>query len=424
MIFGRTPAQHRLDLEVEKLECRTLLSVVTVSASGDEGYERFDLLVDGINEGTFVVSEQFQEFTIVTQSPVRSDQVRIEFADDVFGPDFGIDTNLNVDYIVIDQRRFETEDASTYASGVWDAEAGAVVDGFYQTEKLVTDGYFQFGVPDVNSLIELRVRGDEGGEQFNLLVDDQVVGTYTVTDGFQTIAYQHDTFVAVDQIRIEFINDMFDPTSGLDYNLVVDRVAIDGHVYETESVTTFASGVWDSATSKPVDGYLQTETLSTNGYFQYGARPGATVIEIDATGTLGNFERFELQIAGQTVAEYEVIDIPVTGGFDGPQQFTYIAEGVVTPDQIRIEFVNDAVYQESIKGLLRTVDRNLTIPSITVADVVYRTDDESVYSTGVWNAELGAAVPGFGLGDTLHTNGYFQFADEVAAANGAASRSI
>ena len=43
----------------------------------------------------------------------------------------------------------------------------------------------------------------------------------------------------------------------------------------------------------------------------------------------------------------------------------------------------------------------------------FATDEDSVFSTGTWRD--GAATPGFGRGNTLHVNGYFQYSDSLTS---------
>ena len=123
----------------------------------------------------------------------------------------------------------------------------------------------------------------------------------------------------------------------------------------------------------------------------------------------GNGERYDLQIDGVTVAQTVLSDNPFQAGYQGQTELVFDATGEVDIADVRIVFTNDDVFQQNLKGLITTIDRNLTINAVTVDGVRYLTDDQSVFSTGVWDSSLGAALPGFGKGDTLHVNGYFQY---------------
>ena len=94
------------------------------------------------------------------------------------------------------------------------------------------------------------------------------VGTDT-----QTFTFRTDTLVSADQIQVALLNSQWDPDAGIDENLLVDRIEIDGEVFETEDPSTFSTATW-----KPEDGitpgFRQSEALNHTGYFQYAA--GAT----------------------------------------------------------------------------------------------------------------------------------------------------
>ena len=53
------------------------------------------------------------------------------------------------------------------------------------------------------------------------------------------------------------------------------------------------------------------------------------------------------------------------------------------------------------------------IDRIEIDGVVFETESPSVFSTGTWNNADGTA-PGFGRGESLHSNGYFQYAATTA----------
>ena len=114
----------------------------------------------------------------------------------------------------------------------------------------------------------MRASGDEGGEQFRLIIGGTTVQTYTANTSFQTFTYNAGGNVTADQVRIEFINDQFDPAQGIDSNLNVDFITVDGTRFETEASTTFSTGTWLSADAIS-PGFGRGQTLNGNGYFQY-----------------------------------------------------------------------------------------------------------------------------------------------------------
>ena len=65
-----------------------------------------------------------------------------------------------------------------------------------------------------------------------------MVNTYDATTMDQTIRHTHDSQVSADDVRIEFINDRYEPENGIDANLIVDFVSIAGTVYQTGDPST------------------------------------------------------------------------------------------------------------------------------------------------------------------------------------------
>ena len=240
----------------------------------------------------------------------------------------------------------------------------------------------------------MRVRGDEGDEQFNLLINGQVVGNYSATTSWNSISYTHNEPVFADDVRIEFTNSQYDPAQGIDSNLVVDYISIDGLIHQTEDASVYSSGTWTAADGI-VPGYGRGERLHTNGYFQFASDNDGSKILIRAQGNEGT-ERFNLRINGQIARTYSVTS---TNGF---QTFAYTHNAAVVPEDVRIEFIND----EYVAG---SVDANLIVDFISIDGKAYQTESPAVYSTGTWNSADGVS-PGYRESETLHVNGYFQFA--------------
>ena len=70
--------------------------------------------------------------------------MRIEFTNDLWNPDQGIDNNLIVDNIRIGDTIFQTEADSVYSTGTWLPDDG-IQPGFRSHQWLHANGYFQFG---------------------------------------------------------------------------------------------------------------------------------------------------------------------------------------------------------------------------------------------------------------------------------------
>ena len=121
--------------------------------------------------------------------------------------------------------------------------------------------------------ITIRAAGQTGDEQMLLQIDGSTVATFDNVGGdasnrdFQTFTFDVDG-ISADDVRIVFANDFYDPANGIDRNLTVDSIEIDGETFETEADNVSSSGVWVSGVGF-VDGFQNSERLSGNGFFQF-----------------------------------------------------------------------------------------------------------------------------------------------------------
>ena len=310
------------DLLFEPLEKREMLSTVQIYAAGSMGDEAFELQVNGETVLDVGDIKGGGEFSVDVAGDVAADDVRVVFTNDVWDPVNGIDRNLIVDRIVIDGETFETEDPSTISTGTWNGSGFS--EGNYESEWLHGDGYFQFagggntggggttyGTGD--TLIQVRARGDEGGENMRLLVNGQEIASIDVSTSWQVYDIYTNAYSSGDDVRLEFTNDQWDPTNGIDANLYVDYLIADGVLCETEDPTTFGYGTWNNGFT---EGFNESEVLNTNGYFIYKFG-----VEPVPTASLGDRVWFDTDGDGsQDGNEVGVQGVKVTltgGGADG-----------------------------------------------------------------------------------------------------------
>ena len=393
---------HDLHLHCENLEERQLLSSVDVFAAGVSNQESIELQIDGVtvqtwnNLGGDAYGGQFVQLTFDSAESIEPGQIRVVFTNDLYDPENNVDNNVRIDKIIVDGETIETESPDVFSTGTWKPEDG-VVAGFREDEFLHVNGYFQFpSTSQQGSEIQIRARGDEGTEQFQLRLKDQVVETFSASVDFELFRYSHDEIVLPGEVRIEFINDEWNPDANLDANLIVDYAQIDDVIYQTEDPSVFSTGSW-----KPEDGitpgFRESETLNSNGYFQFAETNPVTesTLQIRVRGNEGS-EAFRLLIDDVIVATFEA-----TTEY---QRLTYQHNELISAEQIKIEFFNDE-FDEALG-----IDANLIVDFISIDGVIYQTESPTVYSTGTWRPEDGI-VPGFRESETLHTNGIFQFAE-------------
>ena len=138
------------------------------------------------------------------------------------------------------------------------------------------------------STVQVFAAGTTGVESIDLQIDNSTVATYTglgngaSAGNFTTFSYATNDTIIANQVRIAFTNDLYDPGNGIDRNVRIDKIVIDGVTFETEGSDVFSTGTW-----KQVDGitpgFRESELLHSNGYFQYAGEttptgPGSVVI--------------------------------------------------------------------------------------------------------------------------------------------------
>ena len=388
---SRKQVQVNGQLVCSTLEDRILLSTVQLIAAGQEGGEQMQLQIDGSEVAAWTLSAgasngQFQTYTYNTPDTITADQVRIQFSNDLYDPANNFDRNVRVDAIAVDGQRFETEDPSVFSTGTW-LPADGIRAGNRQSEYLHANGYLQYVDTSVSTEVVVRARGNEGVEQFNLLIDEIAVASHSVTTEYQDFIHTATGNVEADRIRIEFLNDAYNPTAGIDNNLMVDYISVNGMTYQTEAATTFSTGTW-----LPADGiqpgFRQSETLMTEGYFQYLAAPASNgTIGLGVTQLTVDEDSGVVQVAiqrtggsdGVATAFYQTLGVEATDGSDfvgnangqvtfaDGQTTAFATVGLIDDDQL------EQVETFSV-SLFRTVGAQLGVPRTAIVTIV---DDES-----------------------------------------------
>jgi|GEM_PF-1156021 len=254
------------------------------------------------------------------------------------------------------------------------------------------------------SAVDIFAAGSTGEEVLQLIVHDQVVETFVVGGDvsnreFEKFSWSTDEQISADDISIRFTNDAWDPSTGLDRNLLVDKIVLDDGIHHTEHWSTNVSAAWLNGGVQ--SGQLRTEFLNLNAQVDFSAQSAQQFNQLDiiARGSTGD-EILELIIDGQLVAEFEVSTTN--------QVFSHFSNENIDLAKVKIQFSNDVYLPE------QSYDTNLTVESLRFFDwhstdsYTIFTNDSSVYSTGTWT-EGDGIVAGYARGNTLHTDGYFDF---------------
>ena len=156
--------------------------------------------------------------------------------------------------------------------------------------------------------ITVNAWGRTGQESFDLVVDNQVVQNWNVQQQWQQYTYQTDAAIDPSRVEIRFTNDLYQPEIGVDRNLHVDNIVIDGTKYETESSSTLSTGTW-----LPDDGIAtglgRGEVLHTNGSFFYAQNSPVSTIDFD--GRTWQVNNAEVSVVGGSLS------VTPTNGQDG-----------------------------------------------------------------------------------------------------------
>ncbi|TWT87772.1 Quinoprotein glucose dehydrogenase B precursor [Neorhodopirellula pilleata] len=252
--------------------------------------------------------------------------------------------------------------------------------------------------------ITIRAAGTTGLEQMQLEVDGVIVQTWNNIGGnanqrqFQTYTYNGAPDATLGDVRVRFINDFADRANGIDRNLRIDSITVNGSTRQSEDPTTFGTGTWLN-TDGIAPGFRESEWIHTNGYFQYADLNNAgSRFEIYAAGYEGS-EQMELWIDGVQASVWNDIGgNAITRDF---VRYNFTADRQVDIGDVEIRFTNDLVLNSG------QTDRNLRVDRIVVDGVTYETEAPTVYSNGTWIN--GGITPGFVQSEWLHINGAFQY---------------
>ena len=232
---------------------------------------------------------------------VNIDDLQIQFTNDLFDPENGVDRNLEIQSLqtidpVTGIRAIARPEAGTvtrtdqttpssrlgvFTSGAFSQGEG-IVSGFDRGGTLVTNGLLE-----VRSTENLRIRvdafGETGDEEFHVFLAGQLQGTFNVSQELESYFLTVPDFgeqngfgtgADRDSLIIKFINDDFDPVTGLDNNLtitgfqLIDLESDNRIIRRPGSSDVFTTGTFVDGGIEP--GFGRGNTLHANGVFSSG----------------------------------------------------------------------------------------------------------------------------------------------------------
>jgi len=376
------------------------IEIRAASSMGDEllQVQIGDQVVSTLSiSNTGVFQRQYTSY-FVDLDGVNVNQIRLSFINDAYNPSQGIDRNIGIDWIRVDGVQYETEAPSVFSTGTWEASSG-VTPGFKRSEILHASGYFAFGGNnDAGSTIRVFASGNVGSEEMRLLINEQEVATYKdVPQGGAIYTYQANQNLTANQVRIAFTNDLVQGT--LDRNLSVDRIEIDGVTYQTEATSTFSSGVFVNGVGI-TSGFLQTETLHANGYFQFGLTTppqASTSIAFEADNYIvrENEGGVTLSVVRQgDLSQVSTVNYRVPGGFAVANQDYVPTSGTLTfnPGESRKNFsvviINDNVAEGQETFTVELSSPGNAALGTTRSTIVTINDDDNINPPGSLNVQV------------------------------------
>ncbi|NMC35673.1 S8 family serine peptidase [Candidatus Beckwithbacteria bacterium] len=248
-------------------------SKVVIYAQGtqvDNVYPSMALEIKGTRVKTFTNISSYKAYEYQHNAPITASDITLRFLNDTSTSTQ--DRNLRVDKIILDGMTYETEDYSTFSVGSWSSFNGCG-QGYKQSEWLHCNGTFSFDSDANSSILQIYASGSPALGEYPIIdlnIDQVKVGSFkSLSNTLQVFAYKHPSKLLPKDIKLVFANDKYSAASNEDRNLLVDKIVLDGVTYETEAPSVYSSGAWSSTLKACATGYLKTQKLACNGYFQF-----------------------------------------------------------------------------------------------------------------------------------------------------------
>ena len=253
---------------------------IRVDATGETGEEILQLQIDGnaVSDFTFSAAGQEEVLLFTTSEIVDLSRVRFVFTNDSFDPATGADRNVIVrQFQTIDLESGSRDIVNTTSERVFSNASFTELDGVQAGQGrggalVSSDSFVQVVEPQTR--IRVDAQGQTGDELFQVVVDGAILGQFVATTDSQPFLIETSLPVNLEDVRIEFVNDAFDPATGFDRNLTVssfqtiDLSSGDRNIARTGLDDVFSTGVFVDGQGV-IDGFGLGSTLATNGFFEF-----------------------------------------------------------------------------------------------------------------------------------------------------------
>ena len=160
---------------------------IVIHARGTSGDEKVALYVNNQPVQFWSLSTSFQDYTYAPPRAITVNQLSIEFLNDRWEPQNGINYDAQVDYITVNGTRYDSEHSSTASTGTWD-QGSWCAPGNKSQEWLHCSGSFTYNIPagtvvgidpPANTHLPATINGFSDGQE---IAGDSIQFTY-VTEG-------------------------------------------------------------------------------------------------------------------------------------------------------------------------------------------------------------------------------------------------
>ena len=252
---------------------------IRIDARGETGEENLQLQIDHqvVANFRFDQANTDEVFFFNSDEVIDPSRIKVLFTNDAIDPVTGADRNLfvrslqTIDRTTGEREIFYSANPSVFSNRSFVAADGVNRSGFGLGGALVNNAFLTFNTDATT--IRVDTIGHTGTELFEVLVDDEVVGTFQASTyaTSETVTLPGD--IDLSRVKIRFIND-FDNGVDFDRNLTVlgfqtiNRATGDRQLARGTDVDVFSTGT-PVQTDGLQQGFGRGRTLVNNGFFEF-----------------------------------------------------------------------------------------------------------------------------------------------------------
>ncbi len=156
-----------------------------------------------------------------------------------------------------------------------------------------------------NDFIMIHARGNTGEESMRLIVNDEVIKTYKNISNNQECMTKYKVYI-YDEVTIKSIKVESASGLGWPHSILVDKIEINGEVFETESEFTLSYGSRNNGNDCE-SGFTNSEFLDCpNSWFEYQGANGIVLADEDNDNSNDQTLTSTEEIYEETVHEIDI----------------------------------------------------------------------------------------------------------------------